>query len=282
MAKMAPGPSFVLASGSCVDQKVAKKRLAIIAAYLQAVLEESRLRESVDVQTFLDQGWLEAQACSAKASNDVFTWASAMNPAGEEHVVATSAATPDASTGSSIAVYSPACPRSPSDLALPSATVTEESLLPLPRDQIASPTTTLEENVSKAMHFLLFDARFLARLLRPSDFCSLSQTHTGWRAAIEGVRAIALRPNLKISKPAPAPQGLKELPHHLTLACKNIQTIRREKAAGIPCTLTLILYIEKTLMSVCLSSANEVYRTNGIVEDKKGIDFEDRLQLINS
>ena len=89
---------------------MAEKRLVIIAAYVQAVLEESRLRENMDVRAFLDQGRGQAQACGAKALHDAVTWTSAMNPKGHEHVAATAADTPVASTCSSIAIYSPTCP----------------------------------------------------------------------------------------------------------------------------------------------------------------------------
>ncbi len=60
MAKLAPGQSFSLGMGSCVDQKVAERRLQSMATYLQAVLEEPRLRSNVDVRAFLEQGQVRA------------------------------------------------------------------------------------------------------------------------------------------------------------------------------------------------------------------------------
>lgn len=52
-----------------MDQEVATKRLAIIAAYLQAVLEEPRLCKNLDVQIFLEQG----QARVAEAESTLVT-----------------------------------------------------------------------------------------------------------------------------------------------------------------------------------------------------------------
>lgn len=104
MVKLAPGPSFALASGSCMDQEVANKRLAISAAYLQAVLEESRLHKNADVQAFLDQGRVRARACAGKLS-----WASTTTLPGQQHAAATPAVTQEISIDN-IAVLGQALP----------------------------------------------------------------------------------------------------------------------------------------------------------------------------